>query len=74
MTELHVPDRPSWSCAGCGAPQWPCEHAKAELTATYDPVGLAMYGAERLAEAARDLPTATPEELFTRFVAWTRNP
>ncbi|SDZ41748.1 hypothetical protein SAMN05444365_11466 [Micromonospora pattaloongensis] len=73
MSELHVPDRPSWQCARGDGP-WPCDAAKAELRAAYDPVGLAMHGAERLAEAAAELPNATPRELFTRFVAWTKRP
>jgi hypothetical protein len=31
-----------------------------------------MYAWGRLEEAARDLPAATPAELFERFLAWTR--
>ena len=71
---LHVPVRPVWSCSGCG-PQvdWPCEYARAELTANLDPISRSMYAAERMVEAIADLPEeATPGELFTRFLAWTR--
>jgi hypothetical protein len=31
-----------------------------------------MFMVDRLLDAARELPTATPSELFDRFVAWTR--
>jgi hypothetical protein len=27
---------------------------------------------DRLTEAARDVPTFTPDELFERFLSWTR--
>ena len=71
---LHVPVRPVWSCSGCG-PQvdWPCGYARAELTANLDPISRSMYAAERMVEAIADLPEeATPGEMFTRFLAWTR--
>jgi len=71
---LHVPVRPVWSCSGCG-PQvdWPCEYARAELTANLDPISRSMYAAERMVEAIADLPEeTTPGEMFTRFLAWTR--
>jgi hypothetical protein len=31
-----------------------------------------MFAVDRLAEAARDVPTMTPAELYERFLAWTR--
>lgn len=33
-----------------------------------------MYAWDRLSEAAEDMPTTPPDELFTRFLAWTRTP
>ncbi|MDG4769973.1 hypothetical protein [Solwaraspora sp. WMMD792] len=71
---LHVPVRPVWSCSGCGPRvDWPCGYARAELTANLDPISRSMYAAERMVEAIADLPAeATPGELFTRFLAWTR--
>ncbi|MFV2084791.1 hypothetical protein [Micromonospora sp. LOL_021] len=70
----HVPVRPVWSCSGCGPRvDWPCGYARAELTANLDPISHSMYAAERMAEAIADLPEeATPGDLFTRFLAWTR--
>lgn len=71
---LHVPVRPVWTCSGCG-PQvdWPCEYARAELTANLDPISRSMYAAERMVEAIADLPDeTTPGDMFTRFLAWTR--
>jgi hypothetical protein len=31
-----------------------------------------MYAWDRLEEAAGDLPTTPPAELFERFLSWTR--
>ena len=71
---LRVPVRPVWSCSGCGPlVDWPCGYARAELTANLDPISRSMYAAERMVEAIADLPEeATPGEMFTRFLAWTR--
>ena len=52
-------------CSGCG-PQtdWPCEYARAELTANLDPISRSMYAAERMVEAIADLPDeTTPGEI-----------
>jgi hypothetical protein len=35
---------------------------------------LAMVMADRLHEAAAEMPTTSPVELFDRFLAWTRGP
>ncbi|MFY1632955.1 hypothetical protein ACN27F_06640 [Solwaraspora sp. WMMB335] len=73
---LHLPVRPTWTCTGCGPDTgWPCEWARAELTANLDPISRAIYAAERMTEAAADLwRTATPGELYQRFLSWTRQP
>ncbi|HEX8631241.1 MAG TPA: hypothetical protein VF755_24035 [Catenuloplanes sp.] len=67
----HVPARPSWECSACGRP-WPCAPARAELSEAFDPVELGVLAGERLAEAAGDLPALSPEQLFERFLGWTR--
>jgi hypothetical protein len=69
----HQPIRPSWDCRACDKP-WPCDPARAWLTLIYPRTTLSMHAAERLAEAALDVPTTTPAELFERFLAWTRRP
>ena len=69
----HLPTRPAWECRTCKQP-WPCDTAREQLTREHDRVGLAMYAWGRLSEAAEDMPTTTPHELFTRFLAWTRTP
>lgn len=69
----HTPARPSWDCLACGRP-WPCDPAREQLTRRYDGIGLAVYAWDRLEEAAGDLNGVPAEELFTRFLAWTRRP
>jgi hypothetical protein len=67
----HLAARPSWDCRACGKP-WPCDPAREELAATLSPIQLALYAAAHLSEAAPDMPTAPPAELYDRFMAWTR--
>lgn len=69
----HPPSRPQWHCELCDSP-WPCDPAREQLAEQYGPdrVGLSIYVGGRLADAARELPTAPPGELHERFVAWTR--
>lgn len=69
----HHPARPSWDCVACGRP-WPCDPARESLASRLDMIGLAMYGWDRLEEAAGELPGTPPGELFDRFVSWTRRP
>lgn len=69
--DLHLPVRPSWHCAGCGA-DWPCAAARRQLTAEHDPVSLGIHVAELMGRAARDLPGISAADLFDRFLAWTR--
>jgi hypothetical protein len=75
----HRPIRPLWHCRrGCGV--WPCPTARLCLRASYerDPVGLAVYMADCLFDAAGDLAKLDPngmpgpDALFYRFVGWTR--
>ena len=68
----HLPDRPSWRCRVCDQ-AWPCELAKAGLRQTLDPVSLGIYAGAQLYAATGDLPGVAPEELWDRFVAWTRS-
>ena len=70
-TGEHLPHRPSWDCLSCGRP-WPCDPAREELAARLDGVALAIYVWDRLEEAAGELPPTPSQELFDRFLRWTR--
>lgn len=69
----HQPRRPTWQCGRCGQP-WPCSPARVELSEAYDGdrVGMAVYMAIQLYEAAAEAASVTSEDLYERFVAWTR--
>ena len=69
----HLPEQPGWDCLACRQP-WPCPPARVRLGEEYgrDRVSLSMYMAGLLNEAAGEIPSVTPQELFERFVAWTR--
>jgi hypothetical protein len=71
MSDEHMAVRPAWSCT-CGAHEWPCEQARTLLLLTTDRLSLAMYAANWMTGAARDLPDVTPIQLFDRFMKWTR--
>jgi hypothetical protein len=66
----HTPLRPSWLCVMDGKP-WPCDPAREEM-ADDCRITRAIMMSVMLDLAAGDMPTATPGELFERFVAWTR--
>lgn len=74
----HLPRRPSWLCRVCAA-TWPCASARMLLRVEYgtDRVALSIYMASQLFDATADLlrlnpdPPPDPQELFTRFLAWT---
>ncbi|KXK61423.1 hypothetical protein AWW66_13535 [Micromonospora rosaria] len=76
----HVPSRPSWACAGCGAP-WPCPAARTNLTGQYAErtVDLAVYLCMQLHDATGDLLRHHPDDLpgpaefHARFVGWVRH-
>ena len=70
-TGEHRPHRPSWDCLSCGRP-WPCDPAREDLAAQLDAISLAMYAWQCLEEAAGELPATPPQELFDRFIRWTR--
>ncbi|MFC6023157.1 hypothetical protein ACFP2T_44285 [Plantactinospora solaniradicis] len=70
--EDHSPVRPEWNCS-CGDRRWPCPRARELLLLTTDRLSLAMYAADWMTDAARDLPDVTPAELFERFMRWTRS-
>jgi hypothetical protein len=67
----HTVERPHWTCRGCGLP-WPCENARATLRRSMTGPSLAIYAAAQLDVAVRELPSLSPAELWTRFVAWTK--
>jgi hypothetical protein len=67
----HEPEKPSWDCARCGK-SWPCDPAREHLASYLGRIALAIHMWERLDEAAGDLRTLPPSELFERFVSWTR--
>ena len=69
----HEPSRPSWDCLTCGRP-WPCDPAREHLTLVHHGPTLAIMATDRLLQATQDMPTASPNELFERFLAWTRSP
>jgi hypothetical protein len=68
----HAATRPTWKCGSCGE-DWPCTSARDKLTHDYGPerVSLATQMAVQLGRAAGELATATPRELYERFIAWT---
>lgn len=78
MTDLgrdleHLPERPSWDCDTCGDP-WPCTPAKDRLRAEYEGASVALiaYMSNHHLAAAEELPDATDDELYPRFLGWAR--
>ncbi|MGC4772336.1 flavin reductase [Micromonospora sp. DT44] len=70
----HVAARPSWRCRVCGA-AWPCSPARLALLGEYreDRIGLLVYLAGVLCEAAGDLTCPTGDDrLSDRFITWAR--
>lgn len=69
----HRPDRTSWDCRTCGAP-FPCAPARQALWEDLGSIPLAMFMWAALRTAVADLGDgARPaEELFDRFIGWTR--
>lgn len=70
---VHLPSRPAWTCHYDGKP-WPRAGARVHLLCTYDPVTLSVLTGTYLHDAVRDLDGATPPELWSRFLEWTRQP
>jgi hypothetical protein len=69
---IHEALRPSWECAGCGAP-WPCATRRRQLRAEYSrQPELAALMEWYLEQARGDLPGASPPGLDARFVTWVR--
>lgn len=69
----HQVVRPAWDCRTCGA-AWPCAPARAKLAAAYggDRVGLSIHMGILLHAAAGEIPPDVDDQLFTRFLGWTR--
>jgi hypothetical protein len=75
VAAIHTGARPSWNCRICGTP-WPCEAAKADLSAEYQvlPSALRIYLSALLFDALEDLtPHCEPSQrdLYERFLTWT---
>jgi hypothetical protein len=70
---VHVPVRPNWVCAGCGA-RWPCRTRRGQLLAEFDraPVSLALLMGGYFMDAAQDLPTEPASVLYGRFMGWLK--
>lgn len=67
----HLGLRPQWICCGCGQP-YPCRAARARLVAVHGRgPRLARAGTTMLDLAVRDGLSASPEQLWQQFVAWT---
>ncbi|MGC9666163.1 hypothetical protein ACNTMW_06340 [Planosporangium sp. 12N6] len=68
---VHVPIRPLWVCAGCGAP-WPCETRRHQLGAEFDgtPVSLGLLMGGYFVDCCADLPNRAVGELYGRFLGW----
>lgn len=72
MTETtHVPKAPSWRCRDCRTP-WPCAPARADMMASMDRTARVIYISMQMAEAAKDQPHLSADELFARFLGWAR--
>ena len=72
MSCEHRPRRPSWDCEACDRP-WPCDPAREYLASTLDDYLVPVYMVGQLELAAADLlPAVSADELYERFVAWTR--
>ncbi|MGC9669357.1 hypothetical protein ACNTMW_22725 [Planosporangium sp. 12N6] len=70
---VHVPIRPNWVCAGCGAP-WPCETRRNQLLAEFDgtPVSLGLLMGGYFVDCCADLPNRAVGELYGRFLGWLK--
>jgi hypothetical protein len=70
---VHAALQPSWDCIACGC-DWPCDPARVELAERFagKPGRLSIYMAEQLGFAAPALFMVPPDDLYARFIAWTR--
>ncbi|WP_326562061.1 hypothetical protein [Micromonospora sp. NBC_01796] len=70
---IHTAIKPAWTCANCGE-DWPCPTRRARLLAKYadDRLLLHFYLAGCLTEASTDLPHLPPDQLYDRFLGWSR--
>ncbi|NJC67954.1 flavin reductase [Planosporangium flavigriseum] len=68
---VHIPIRPNWVCAGCGAP-WPCPTRRNQLLAEFDrtPVSLRLIIGGHFMDCCADLPNREVGELYGRFLGW----
>jgi hypothetical protein len=73
VTELdrHWPRRPSWDCLRCARP-WPCDPARESL-AHDDANTRNIYLSIQMEQATEDMPTAPADDLYERFLGWTRS-
>lgn len=70
---IHAALQPSWDCIACGV-DWPCDPAREELAVRFvdQPVELSVYMAIQLGNAASALYQLPSDELWDRFIAWTK--
>lgn len=67
----HDPARPSWKCRACERP-WPCDPARDRLSREFTRTRLALYAQAQMELAIGDMPSASPAELYERFLLWIR--
>ncbi|MCW6003839.1 hypothetical protein K1W54_04480 [Micromonospora sp. CPCC 205371] len=72
MVSLDHEPNPRWDCKGCGK-DWPCDPAREALLAEYrnQPGQLAMTMC-KLMEDATTVLGQHPDDMFERFIAWTK--
>lgn len=69
----HAPRRPAWMCIWCREP-YPCPDGRVQLLAAqggYTPE-LAVRAVELMELAIADLGEVPVDELYRRFLAWTK--
>ena len=67
----HIAGRPSWDCRLCSRP-WPCDPAREAMMTTMTRVERAVLMWVYLEVAAEDIRGMPMNEIFTRFIRWTR--
>jgi hypothetical protein len=72
VTVYHLPVRPEWTCAVCGA-DYPCRTRRAQLLDEFRgaSIQLAVFMNVDFMDATADLPELSAEELHARFF-WYR--
>lgn len=71
--QAHQVRFPTWRCSYDGE-TWPCEPARGDLLLDLGWIKAAIYCSVLMERATKDLASATPRELWQRFVEWTEPP